>query len=289
MISRMQEIKEGLTEAVRAVYPRFSVPFVIYSGSELISRIIREWGWFSQNDLRVYDTFLTEGDLFVDVGANIGWYSVYASFLVGPKGSVIAIEPDPLHAQLLRKNGELSHLAQLEVVESAVGSRDAEVALYRCADNFGDHCLLARDDAFFPGREKVMVPMTTVDRIVSRRSRSPRLIKIDIQGAEGDLFAGMRAILNAPNKPIFIIEFSPGLMLRYGSSPFEMFAFIEKEGYIPFHSPGDHTDPRLRQLSVEDLLAFTRAFRDSEIGWDLLLVHRYAKADLLLCQNLMKA
>src|SRR5262249_5911071 len=77
---------------------------------------------FEPAETRVLVDLLAPGDIFIDVGAHIGWFSTLASRIVQPSGRVIACEPYPANAVALRKNLALNGTGNVEVVESALGS-----------------------------------------------------------------------------------------------------------------------------------------------------------------------
>lgn len=284
MISRMREIEGDFSEIVRVQYPGFSVPFSIYSEDELLSSIIRRQGWYSHSDLRVYDLFLSEGDTVVDAGANIGWYAIYAATLVGERGTVIAIEPDPHHCALLAKNAHLASLSQVVIMQAALGKENGAGELRRSPNNFGDHHMAPLGEKLLSGSSSVPVRVVTLDSVLEGIAKVPRLIKLDLQGSEPDALAGMKNILLETSTPLLLVEFSPGLILRAGGSPFELFAFIEKNRFVPFRVAGDHVSgPLLKSVSVEELVSFTQEARSTELGWDLLLVRADTRADLSLC------
>jgi len=78
----------------------------------------------------VFNNTLREGMIFCDVGANIGIYSLLAARLVGPTGKVIAVEPEPANAALLRKNIALNQYKHVEVIEKAISERPGILELY---------------------------------------------------------------------------------------------------------------------------------------------------------------
>lgn len=276
-------------EVARAVFPHAEFDMVIPRYRELASEIIRRQGWYSKKDLALYDAFLSPGDLFVDAGAHLGWYSLYAERRVGKGGKVLAVEPDPFLLELLGDTIRLN-ASSVEVVPMALGDTDQDIGrLYRSPWNFGDQFTGKAELADSFGRESVEIFSTTLDTLLKDRGLPLRMIKIDVQGAEPRVLSGMKNLLSRGPKPIMILEFSPGLILRGGGSPFEIFGVIEKYGYRVFRVGDDYSNtPLIRELSVEELLGFTSRARSSDEGWDLLLVDRTNVRDQELCQKLLK-
>lgn len=257
-------------EVVPVIYPGLTLPMAVHAPGDFISDALRAKGWWSQRDFKLYNALLKPGDFFVDVGAHIGLYTLYAAHKVGGQGKVIAIEPEPKNFELLLNNIRLSNFPQIEPINAAVGVEEGRGNLYMSPTNSGDHYLSSGvpDEV----REQKSVRVTTIDRILMRFDKGPKLVKMDIQGTEMSALAGMKKTL-AAHQPLLLIEFAPGLMLRAGDSPFEFFAFIEKNKYLPYRILDDfHTGPLLEVVTVQSLLEFTQQQRTSDVGWDLLLV-----------------
>jgi FkbM family methyltransferase len=129
--------------------------------------------------------FLRPGDLFGDVGANIGSYTVLASGVVGCR--TVAFEPDPTTAVALERNIGLNNIAdRVDVRVSAVGEKNGEARLSIGLDT-QNHIVTGADAT---GRS---VPMQTLDRAFS--DRIPILIKIDIEGYEAEALRGADVVL----------------------------------------------------------------------------------------------
>src|SRR5215469_8902900 len=80
-------------------------------------------GLFEPAETSLVDSLLEPGDLFIDVGAHIGWFTTLAPGRVGPAGQVIACEPFPSTAAVLRANVALNHADNVRVVEMGMGSQ----------------------------------------------------------------------------------------------------------------------------------------------------------------------
>ena len=111
-----------------------------------VSRRIREEGIWEPHETSLILDLLQPGDTFLDVGANIGYFSILAAAAVGEAGSVMAYEPDPENYRLLQANVELNALRP-RVISTAAALSDAngEGRLYLSADNLGDHQVYAGD------------------------------------------------------------------------------------------------------------------------------------------------
>lgn len=141
--------------------------------------------------LRCIQGLLRPGDVFVDAGANIGTYSVAGAKLVGPSGTVLAIEMLEGTARVLRDHIELNDLHNVQVVERALAARaDEHFTASMPAGSFGQASITNKREG-----ETFEVVSTTFDLLL-KDIPSVRLLKIDIEGAELDALKGASGILD---------------------------------------------------------------------------------------------
>nr|WP_292773618.1 FkbM family methyltransferase [Mesorhizobium sp.] len=137
----------------------------------------------------------------VDVGANIGWYSVVAGHYLGSRGEIHSFEPDKRNLELLRRNVALSSLTNVRVNAFALSDGDRSELLSLDADNLGDHRLGARDGYAF-----VHVNARALDGYAGIRRR-PLVIKLDVQGSELDVLRGCSKLLrHHPEEIVLLCE-----------------------------------------------------------------------------------
>jgi FkbM family methyltransferase len=135
-------------------------------------------------------------DVVYDIGANVGFYSLLSSVIVGDAGYVYSFEPSPDNLQQLRKHLKLNHIKNCVVVDAAVSSADGEAVF----DTSGDRCTghLAADG-------NLRVRTLTLDGLVSRQEiRPPNLMKIDIEGGELECLQGATNVINEYRPIIFL-------------------------------------------------------------------------------------
>jgi FkbM family methyltransferase len=176
---------------------------------------------------------LRRGDIFLDVGANIGWYSFLAAQLVGPEGRVHAFEIDrrPLGCfeRTIRTNRDLP----IVLHRLAVGDRVGEVAFIEARES--GHSRLTRDDG---GRH---VPMSSLDTVFAGQRVGPiRAIKIDVEGAELHVLRGARRLLEE-QRPIVVCELVEEGLRVLGGSRAEAIALLRSLGYEVADLPGAWT------------------------------------------------
>jgi FkbM family methyltransferase len=178
-------------------------------------------------------TFLSQalrpGMVFVDIGANVGYFTTLASVLVGETGIVLAVEPDPRNYELLKLNVERNHLQNVVSLNCALGSFPGTATLFRSSWNFGDHRLIS-DHA--NDQETVPVQVHTLDHILhSRQIPRVNLIKIDVQGFELKVQEGMASTLDAASPPTVLTELWPYGLARAGGSAQQYFKEYTRRGY----------------------------------------------------------
>ena len=136
---------------------------------------------------------LKEGDVFVDGGANVGYYSVLGAKKVGPDGRVVAVEPIPATIEQLRRNIAANKLPNVDVITDAISFRSGQtLPMHVVGGGFGRGALL--DQLGVGESQSFGVTTTTIDDICKKHNRIS-LIKLDIEGAEFDALQGAQATL----------------------------------------------------------------------------------------------
>ncbi|MGH2375262.1 MAG: FkbM family methyltransferase [bacterium] len=152
---------------------------------------------------------LRQGSVFVDVGANIGYYSALAAAAVRPDGRVYAVEPSSRNLRFLVDNVQRNGLAQVKVLASAAGSSRGKARLFKGGTGVTDS--LIPPDAEPLGHEDV--PIVPLDEMIGGRID---LVKIDVEGAEIDVLNGMtRLIADSPGIDL-IVEWNPSWLRQAG-------------------------------------------------------------------------
>jgi FkbM family methyltransferase len=151
---------------------------------------------------------LKEGDVFVDVGANIGYFTIMAAKAVGVSGNVVSFEASPNTAKILKKNLDANQLRNVDVRNIAISDKVGMVKIFGSGpENLGQKSILENRgnvvEAEVPCR-----PLSSDTLGVD--IRRIRLIKIDVEGAESFVVAGMIGLLDEPgfNSDI-ILEIAP--------------------------------------------------------------------------------
>jgi FkbM family methyltransferase len=170
---------------------------------EVIGKPIVYFGVYEYAVSRLMRAFLRNGDLFVDVGANIGYYSVLAAHLVGCTGRVYAFEPSERIRSRLNRNISLNRLCQVEVRAQAVGRSSGTVRLVEPVGSINDGIAYVDTTGVGNGTEVDAVRLDDIDAL---RVRPPTLLKVDVEGGEPDVFAGAARMLSDPDGPSVFFE-----------------------------------------------------------------------------------
>jgi FkbM family methyltransferase len=154
---------------------------------------------------RAIRTFAGPGMTAFDIGANLGYTAMLMARAVGPNGRVFAFEPEPRNlTRLARHVARNPEGRRVTVVAAAVGARSGQGRLQIHRSTSMGKLVGA------PGRPEsytsvVSVPLLTLDRFVARGGPPPQIVKIDVEGAEAMVLAGMRRILES-DRPLLLIE-----------------------------------------------------------------------------------
>jgi FkbM family methyltransferase len=219
---------------------------------------------------------LQPGDTFVDVGANIGCLSALASRLVGPSGTVVAIEPSPAVIDELQQTLTRNSLTNVRVVSAAVSDHDHELQLFSGPiRNTGMTTTIARNGLRQQGR----VRAAPLGSLVTREElATARLVKIDVEGAEDQVLAGMLASIDAlPADAELVVELSPTWWRDPQLLPIDVLRPFVDRGFHVYLLPNDYAVTRY--LWPRDVGAPQR-LRDFAV-----LKKRVARLDVVLSRN----
>jgi FkbM family methyltransferase len=167
---------------------------------EVITANLIRWGVWEAQETQFLRTLLRPGDTFVDVGANIGYFSVLGAGCIGSRGYLIAFEPEPRNLELLRMN-LARHLVRpnATVFPVAAYSHPCQLTLVMNEANRGDHFLAPHASS------GVRVRCVRLDDVLPR---SVDVVKIDTQGFDHDVLAGLSQTIAANPALVVLTELS---------------------------------------------------------------------------------
>lgn len=183
---------------------------------------------------------LRPGDGFVDVGANIGVFSVLAARLVGAEGRVAAIEASPdLHRSLVR-HARLNGLGNIRALNAAVSDRPRKLTFVLASSrNTGANSIVPYDGPVESSFEMEARPLPEL--LDPAEIATARVIKIDVEGAEGGVVRGLAPMLGAlrPDAEI-TVEVAPERMARLGDRVDDLLAVMRDAGFHVYRLPNDY-------------------------------------------------
>jgi len=200
-----------------------------YIDKQIISR-----GVFEPKMTTVAEDLIKSGDVVLDVGANIGYYTVIFSKLVGEFGKVFAFEPTKHFREVLKQNVESNKLKNIEIIDVGLSNKTQKLSI----DIGPSSATLHSPDGYdhIVGNEDIS--LITLDEFIrSRKLEKIDFIKIDIDGHEPLLFKGAWETLDKYS-PVIIFEVSHLHYLEAGFAAWEFYDLIRAKGYRFFHEDG---------------------------------------------------
>jgi len=179
-------------------------------------------GNYERFELDLCRLLVEEGSNFVDVGANIGVFSLEASRAVGEKGTVICVEPERINVELLRQNLQINEVRNAIIIEAAISNFDGQVQLSIDGKNSGTHRLASPDavatDANACAGDLVTVRSRSLISVLHDCDISSiRLLKVDVEGFEPCVLTEEFLGSNPPD--FLLIEFVPRHLIGAGFDP----------------------------------------------------------------------
>lgn len=172
-----------------------------------MDRLLALWLWklgkLEQAGLRALHRYCRPGMRALDIGANIGLYTLELAARTGPDGHVWAFEPDPGNAKTLDCNLRLNQFGNVTVIPHAVGAESGETVLFLDDAHHGNHRIFRTGNA----SREIHVGRVSLDDFFSAGEQVD-IVKVDVQGAEKYVLDGMRKLAARSPQMILLIELS---------------------------------------------------------------------------------
>lgn len=244
--------------------------FVFFRNDDPIGACLHYYGEWAQQEMDLFDLFLTENSNVIDVGANIGTHSVYFSKKCN-KGNIFAIEPQIYISEFLNTNLMLNGCYNVIPMRAACGSVEKEVRILNIDPfngqkvNYGEFKLKDHED------KGLHTNCITLDSFL-KHGIPFHLIKLDVEGLEVDVLIGAEELLDK-YKPMLYIEFNN----KEGND--ELLNRIYSLGYIPYwhiytkHNPNNH-NMQAKNIWEEDGYIISRENMDKRYEGNIICVHK---------------
>jgi len=215
-------------------------------------RVLKSFKLEAEPDLLVIEEFVSEGDLVIDIGANIGIYTKYLSNFVGTTGKVISIEPIPVTHSFLNNNIEKLKLLNVETYNVAITEKKFTSQMFIPSGTSGENYfrakfLNAEDNIDEMNLKAIEVKCVPLDMLVNSIGRSISFIKIDVEGFEMSVLNGAKKTLEY-NKPSLLVEID-GDPSDNGSNADCVLKFLQTYKYEPYI----FIDKKLKSWQVGDM------------------------------------
>jgi FkbM family methyltransferase len=175
---------------------------------------------------------LSEGDTYLDIGAHFGYFSLLAAHLVGEKGNVFAYEASKSTFAILEKN--IAQHANIKAFHNALSDKDETLTFFEFPVLFSEYNALdvtqfEQESWYkkFPPQH-IEVAATTLSNLTSKQNITPKIIKIDVEGAEYAVMSGAKKLLTEQS-PMVVLEFLSSE--RFNSSHHKAAEILEKASF----------------------------------------------------------
>ena len=218
---------------------------------------------YEPNQTKIVKKYVHEGDVVIDVGAHVGYYTLLMAQLVGKNGKVYSFEPDPVNFELLKKSVEINGFENVVLIQKAVSDTTEKIKLF-LGDN--DSAINRIYDAKLGDAKKsIDVESVTIDEYFKENDKLFNFIKIDSEGSEAKIINGMEKFLTKNRKLIMMTEFFPFLIKKSGDEPKQYLKSLENSGFELYNILDDNKETN--KINSE---SFLKIEPDSEYCTNLL-------------------
>ena len=231
------------TVGVRTVHHRLACGKVmLLDTNDVLGQRLRVEDSFEPAVRHEFQRIASSGQNVLDIGANIGYYSVLGATLVGPRGHVYSFEPQIHVVDRLRRNIDHNALDNVTVFPFALSEKPGIAEFCVPTAGMEAHGSLHENGRFQLSRKVVVETRRLDDVVVDSRIDDVGLIKMDAEGAELPILRGATTLLST-RKPVLLFEANEDNTRPFGYTVFDLLQYIQRFGY------------RLRQIDHEDWIA----------------------------------
>lgn len=203
--------------------------FVVDPVSNFAEALLRS-GEYEPAMVRLLRRFLGPGGVFVDLGANEGYFSVIAARLVEPGGRVVAVEPQRRLRPVVERNCELNAVRNVELWPCAISDRQERAVLHLSPGTNPGSTGLFRATRYRVATD-VVDAMTLGDLFAAAGLDRVDLLKVDIEGGEYEAILGAPEVFRDRRVRVLVLELHPAILGRRGRDPGDIVRLLEASGY----------------------------------------------------------
>ena len=252
---------------IRFVVRKLRLDYVFIDGHKLFldandSLRLSINGTYSEFETNFMKSMIKKESVVLDLGANIGYYTLMFAKLVGKNGKVFAFEPDPTNFKLLKKNVKVNGYKNVVLVNKAISNKNGKLKLFLGGTNFAGHRIYDSKD----GRKFIEIHSVRLDDYFKNKCNKVDFIKMDIEGSEFLAVNGMHNLLNENQKIKIISEFSPKGIVMSGFEPIDYLKSLINLGFklsevnetkakiIPLNNPSKKFIQQIEKHNYKTLL-----------------------------------
>ena len=207
-------------------------------------------GVYGELDTKIIREEIHEGDIVIDVGANIGYYTLIFAQLVGSSGKVFAFEPEPKNFEILKKNIEINNYQNIVAEQKIVSDKSGIVKLFIAEHGIVGHRINQQKSS----QKFIEVESIILDNYIKKLNLDNKInfIKIDVEGSEPKVLEGAKEIMQKSNQLKIFTEFNREAVEEYGIEPKEMIDLFYRNGfkiYLP-----NYKENKINLTNVNELL-----------------------------------
>ncbi len=185
-------------------------------------------GVYEPSTVKHFRERIKEGDIVLDIGAHIGYYTLMAAKRVGNKGKVYAFEPNYDNFVLLTKNIKINGYKNVVLINKAIAESTKKARLFLSRISTGMHSLIDIDNN---NQNSTLVDTISLDDFFGKKLPRVSVIKMDIEGGEYSAVEGMTGLLKRSKRSTIFTEFSPFAIKKSGRSPRGFLIHLQKSGF----------------------------------------------------------
>lgn len=230
-----------------------------YKGIDGIAQELLFTGTHEPYTTVLFKQLVRRGMTVIDLGAQIGYFTLLAASLVGEKGRVFAFEPEPRNYALLVKNIEVNAFKNVIPLQKAVSYKTGKVNLFLSKADSSGHSLFKAKVArrMETLAESIMVDVVSLDEFFNDNGCPIDVIKMDVEGAEMTVLLGMAKILEGNDNPKIFTEFNPAALQKSGVPPEEYWNKLMQFGFKFIYLIMER-EQKLELVDFEDVIEYLR-------------------------------
>ncbi len=201
------------------------------SAFDHIERHLLWYGFYEKSESRTMQTFISSNTIFIDIGANVGYYTLLAAHII-KNGQVYSFEPVSSTFNKLLRNISLNGFSTIQCTQKAISNFNGKANVFISNDcNSGMSGLQFAEN--FSGKTEIIDCITLDQAVEDYRIPKVNIIKIDVEGSEVNILKGMEMVLNV-YKPILLIEISAETLAMHNEKIGTVYDLLFAKKYVAF-------------------------------------------------------